>query len=101
METTRVRIDEAHSLDIIDGGTLEEQPYEAQEVYNNYIDENSILPFWARNAKEFDNHKRPTAWHYEWGELVVDILITYKFDEARDWSPASQFVKLSKLKANV
>lgn len=101
METTRVRIDENHALDIYDGEELQNQPQEAQEVYNNYIDENGILPFWGRNAKDFDKHKRPTAWHYEWGELCVDIMVEYKYDDKRDWSPASQSVKFSKLKAHV
>ena len=101
METTRVTIDEAHSLDIINGEELQNQPAESQQVYNDYINTNGILLFWARNAKEFDEYNRPTAWHYVWGELSVDIVIVYKYSNKRDWSPLNQSVKLSKTKENV
>lgn len=101
MGTTRVKIDESHVLDIIDGEELQNQPAESQQVYNDYINTNGILLFWARNAKEFDGYNRPTAWHYVWGELSVDIVIVYKYSNKRDWSPLNQSVKLSKTKENV
>ena len=101
METIRVQIDEAHSLDIIDGARFEEQPWETRDEFNGYVYENDILLLWTRNADEWDEHNRPTHWHYEFGELVVEIVRQYKYDTARDWSPTAEIITLSKKKANV
>ena len=101
METTRVTIDEAHSLDIIDGGTLDEQPMEARDNFNEYVYEKGILLLWTRNADEWDKYSRPTHWFYNWGDLVVEIVRRYKYDTARDWSPTAEVITLSKSKANV
>ena len=101
METTRVTIDEAHSLDIYDVARLEEQPMEARDDFNEYVYEKGILLLWTRNADEWDKYNRPTHWLYKWGDLVVEIVRKYKYDTARDWSPTSEVITLSKSKANV
>lgn len=86
-ETTRVRIDEAHSLDIIDGGTLEEQPLETQDAWMAYQTDTGFNPYWKVKAHEFDNFNRPLAWHYELGELVVDLVVTYRYPKnKKDWT---------------
>jgi hypothetical protein len=101
METIRVQIDEAHSLDIIDGEELQNQPMEARDNFNEYVYEKGILLLWTRNADEWDKYSRPTHWSYNWGDLVVEIVRRYKYDTARDWSPTAEVITLSKSKANV
>lgn len=87
METTRVIIDEAHSLDIYDGVRLEEQPQETQDAYYQWQAETGFNPFWKIHANSFDNFNRPLTWHYEFGELVIDLVVTYKYPKDRkDWT---------------
>ena len=38
METIKLQIADGIFIDIFDGEELQNQPQEAQEVYNNYID---------------------------------------------------------------
>ena len=87
METTRVRIDEAHILDIYDGEVLQNQPAETQDVYYLWREETHFNPYLKVKAKTFDNFNRPLTWHYEFGELVIDLVVTYKYPKnKKDWS---------------
>ena len=98
METTRVTIDEAHNLDIINGEELQNQPQEAQDVFNNYVGDNNILLWWKRNTNELDELGRPVHWRYEWGELIVDCNRVYKYEGNKglhDWTPTSETITLS------
>lgn len=97
-ELITVRIDEAHSLDIHDGARLENQPYETQDVFNNYIGNNNILLWWKRNTNELDELGRPIHWRYEFGELIVECNRIYKYDGNKglhDWTPTSEIITLS------
>ena len=96
METTRVKIDEAHSLDIIDGGTLDEQPLETQEAWTQYILDTGFNPYWKIHAQTFDNFNRPLTWHYEFGELVIDLVVTYKYPKnKKNWTWETERLTLS------
>ena len=87
METTRVRIDEAHSLDIIDGEILQNQPQETQDAYYLWQTETGFNPYWKIHANSFDNFNRPLTWHYEFGELVIDIVVTYRYPKnKKNWT---------------
>jgi hypothetical protein len=87
METIRLKIDDAHSLDIIDGGTLDEQPLETQEAWQQYITDTGFNPYWKVKATTFDNFNRPLTWHYELGELIVDLVVTYRYPKnKKNWT---------------
>ena len=104
METTRVQIDEKFVLDIYDGARLEEQPYEAQDVFNNYVGDNNILLWWKRNTNELDELGRPVHWRYEWGELVVECQRVYKYSGNKglhDWTPTAETITLSANQKNI
>lgn len=87
MEIIRVTIDEVHNLDIIDGGTLDEQPMETQEAWTQYILDTGFNPYWKVKASTFDQFNRPLTWHYELGELVLDLAVTYRYPKnKKDWT---------------
>lgn len=87
METTRVKIDEAHSLDIIDGGTLDEQSLETQEAWQQYLFDTGFNPYWKVKASTFDQYNRPLTWHYELGELALDLVVTYRYPKnKKNWT---------------
>ena len=87
METTRVKIDEAHNFDIYDGVRLEEQPIEAQDAYYQWKTETGFNPYLKIHANSFDNFNRPLTWHYEFGELVIDLVVAYKYTKnKKDWT---------------
>ena len=97
METTRVKIDENHVLDIYYGEELQNQPFEAQNVFNNYVNENGVLLWWTRNADTLDELNRPTHWRYEWGELVAECNRTYRYFGAkgrRNWTALTETINL-------
>lgn len=87
METTKVIIDEARSLDIYDGEVLQNQPAETQDAYYQWQTETGFNPYWKIHAQTFDNFNRPLTWHYEFGELVIDLVVTYKYTKnKKDWT---------------
>lgn len=98
METIRLQIADGISIDILDGKKLEEQPYEAQDVFNQYVGDNNILLWWKRNTNELDELGRPVHWRYEWGELVVECQRVYKYNDEvgrHNWTPISETITLS------
>lgn len=104
METIKLQIADGISIDIFDGKKLEEQPYEAQEVFNNYVGDNNILLWWKRNTNELDELGRPVHWRYEWGELICECQRVYKYSDNKglhDWTPTSETITLSANQNNV
>ena len=98
MATTKVKIDESREIEILNGARLEEQSYEAQKVFNNYVGENGILLWWKRNTNELDELGRPVHWRYEWGELVTECQRVYRYSGNKglhDWTPTSETITLS------
>lgn len=98
METIRLQIADGISIDILDGKKLEEQPYEAQDVFNNYVGDNNILLWWKPNADVIDEVGRPVHWRYEWGELVCECKRVYKYSGEigrHNWTPTSETITLS------
>ena len=98
METIKLQIADGISIDIFDGKKLEEQPYEAQDVFNQYVGDNNILLWWIRNTNELDELGRPIHWRYKWGELTVDCSRVYKYDGDKgrhDWTPTTETIILS------
>lgn len=86
-ELITVRIDEAHSLDIVNGGTLDEQPLETQEAWQQYLFDSGFNPYWKVKASTFDQFNRPLTWHYELGELILDLAVTYRYPKnKKDWT---------------
>lgn len=86
-ETIRVKIDETHSLDIIGGRTLDEQPLETQEAWQQYLFDTGFNPYWKVKASTFDQYNRPLTWYYELGELNLDLAVTYRYPKnKRDWT---------------
>ncbi len=93
METIRVQIDEAHNLDIIDGETLEEQPLETQADWQRWLDETGFNPFLKVNATSFDDLGRPLTWHYDLGELSLDVRARYRYPRSkRNWDYYPTFI---------
>lgn len=87
METITVKIDEAHSLDIIDGGTLDEQSLETQEAWQQYLFDTGFNPYWKVKASTFDQYNRPLTWHYKLGELALDLVVTYRYPKnKKNWT---------------
>lgn len=98
METVKLKITDEISIDIFDAVRLENQPYEAQDVFNNYVEDNNILLWWKKNTNELDELGRPVHWQYKWGELIVDCNRVYKYDGNKglhDWTPTSEAITLS------
>lgn len=104
MEIIKLQIADGISIDIFDGKKLEEQPYEAQEVFNNYVGDNNILLWWKRNTNELDELGRPVHWRYEWGELIVECQRVYKYSGNKglhDWTPTAEIITLSANQNNI
>ena len=104
METIKLQIADGISIDIFDGKKLEEQPYEAQDIFNTYVGDNNILLWWKKNTNELDELGRPVHWRYEWGELVVECQRVYKYNGNKglhDWTPTTEIITLSANKNNI
>lgn len=96
METIRVQIDEVHSLDIIDGEVLQNQPAETQDAYYQWQMETGFNPHWKIHAQTFDNFNRPLTWHYEFGELAIDLVVTYRYPKnKKNWTWETERLTLS------
>lgn len=96
METTKVTIDENHVLDIYDGEELRNQPMETQDAYYQWQTETGFNPYWKIHAQTFDNFNRPLTWHYEFGELVIDLVVTYKYPKnKKNWTWETERLTLS------